>query len=73
MLASSIKADIPNGLDLNLLKQLTSDLSANQAISPFILSSVMTQMWLAASGGTRDEVGRVCGDSEKQWWKEPSA
>ncbi|XP_037088781.1 ovalbumin-related protein X-like [Pollicipes pollicipes] len=58
MVAAFAGACVPNGLDLKLLKALTTDLSKNQAIAPFVMSSLMTQVWLGARGDTRDEVQR---------------
>ena len=47
---------VPRDLDLKLMKELTTDLSKNEAISPFVMSTLMTQVWLGANGTTRDEV-----------------
>ncbi|KAF0303434.1 Serine proteinase inhibitor 2.4 [Amphibalanus amphitrite] len=55
VMTSPAQADIPDGLGLRLLAQLTPDLSQNQAISPFVISSLLTQIWLAAAGKTRKE------------------
>ncbi|XP_037090324.1 serpin B6-like [Pollicipes pollicipes] len=52
-------ACVPNGLDLKLLKALTTDLSKNQAIAPFVMSTLMTQVWLGARGDTRNEITSV--------------
>ena len=44
------------GLDLRLMKQVTNDIGKNEAISPFLITKVMSQIWLATNGTTRDEV-----------------
>ncbi|XP_037089160.1 serine protease inhibitor 42Dd-like isoform X2 [Pollicipes pollicipes] len=59
MVAASAGACVPNGLDLRLLKAFTTDLSKNQAIAPFAMSTLMTQVWLGARGDTRHEVATV--------------
>ncbi|XP_043231218.1 antichymotrypsin-2-like [Amphibalanus amphitrite] len=61
VMTSPAHADIPDGLGLRLLAQLTPDLSQNQAISPFVISSLLTQMWLAAAGQTRKEIAKALG------------
>ncbi|XP_043208304.1 leukocyte elastase inhibitor-like isoform X1 [Amphibalanus amphitrite] len=52
---------VPRDLDLKLLKELTTDLGKNEAISPFVMSTLMTQVWLAANGTTRDEMTSALG------------
>jgi len=54
-------AAVPHDLDLNLLQEVTTDRDSNQAISPFLLSNVLSQLWLGASGNTQDEIGAVLG------------
>nr|QTP96555.1 adult cement protein 12 [Chelonibia testudinaria] len=64
MLAIIITTDscsIPTGLDLKLMKTVTTGLAKNQAISPFVMSSLMTQVWLGARGATRREMTPVLG------------
>ena len=50
---------VPRNLDLKLVKELTADLSQNQAVSPFVMSTLMTQLWMGANGTTRDEVNAL--------------
>ncbi|XP_043208302.1 serpin B6-like [Amphibalanus amphitrite] len=50
-----------NGLDLKLLKAVTSDLSANRPVSPFVMSTLLSQVWLGARGVTRSEMTPVLG------------
>ncbi|XP_037090089.1 serpin B9-like [Pollicipes pollicipes] len=52
-------AKVPDGLDLKLLKALTTDLSKNQAIAPFVMSTLVTQVWLGAVGDARNEIASV--------------
>ena len=47
---------VPSGMDMKLMQKLTSDLGHNQACSPYLLGQVMSQVWLAAEGTTRNEV-----------------
>ena len=47
---------VPTALDLKLMKQVTTNLSTNDAIAPFVMSTLMTQVWLATNGTTRAEV-----------------
>ncbi|KAF0314336.1 Ovalbumin-related protein Y [Amphibalanus amphitrite] len=54
--AGSRPGPVPSGMDLKVLKELTADLRRNQAISPFVISVTMSQVWLAADGITRNEV-----------------
>lgn len=55
------RAEVPSGLDLALLQQVTDSLYENQAISPYVLSSLMTQVYLGTAGDTRDEMTPVLG------------
>ncbi|XP_043208303.1 intracellular coagulation inhibitor 1-like [Amphibalanus amphitrite] len=50
-----------NGLDLKLLKAVTSDLSTNRPVSPFVMSTLLSQVWLGARGVTRSEMTPVLG------------
>ncbi|XP_037089379.1 serpin B6-like [Pollicipes pollicipes] len=61
LLVASTEANVPTGLDLKLLKALTSSLNKNQAVAPFVISSLMTQVWLGARGDTRNEMTPVLG------------
>ena len=56
-LAERARPAVPTGLDMPLLQALVTDLGENEAISPFVMSSLMTQVYLGAAGTTRDEVG----------------
>ena len=47
---------VPTALDLPLMQQVTKNITDNQAISPFVMSSLMTQLYVGARGLTRDEV-----------------
>ena len=47
---------VPTALDLPLMQQVTRNITDNQAISPFVMSSLMTQLYVGARGPTRDEV-----------------
>ena len=47
---------VPANLDLPLMKQVVQNSAENQAISPFVMSSLMTQVWLGARGDTKDQV-----------------
>nr|QTP96554.1 adult cement protein 21 [Chelonibia testudinaria] len=52
---------VPTGLDMKLMKTVTQGLGENQAISPFVMSTLMTQVWLGARGATRREMTPVLG------------
>ncbi|XP_043228478.1 neuroserpin-like [Amphibalanus amphitrite] len=52
---------VPNGLDLKLVKELTKDLGKNQAVSPFVVSTLMSQVWLSAGGSARREITSALG------------
>ena len=54
--ASTRPTPVPSGMDMKVLKELTSDLGRNQAISPFVVSEMMSKVWLAAEGISRNEV-----------------
>ena len=55
---SGVLGAVPTTLDLALMKQLVTDLGRNEAISPYVMSTLMTQAWLGANGTTRTEVRR---------------
>ncbi|XP_043198316.1 heterochromatin-associated protein MENT-like [Amphibalanus amphitrite] len=59
--AGSRPGPVPSGMDLKVLKELTADLRRNQAISPFVISVTMSQVWLAADGITRNEITPTLG------------
>lgn len=52
---------VPSALDMSLLQQVVQDPAENQAISPFVMSSLMTQVFLGAAGSTRDEMRPALG------------
>ena len=58
---TTVFCGVPKGLDLKLMKAVTTNLSKNEAISPFVMSTLMSQVWLAANGSTRDEVRSFSG------------
>ena len=47
---------VPADLNMPLMKQVVQNSAENQAISPFVMSSLMTQVWLGARGDTKDQV-----------------
>ncbi|XP_037089552.1 leukocyte elastase inhibitor-like [Pollicipes pollicipes] len=56
LLATLGGACVPTGLDMKLLKEVTSGPVDNHVISPFLMSLLMSQVWLGAEGTTRAEV-----------------
>ncbi|XP_043192779.1 leukocyte elastase inhibitor A-like isoform X1 [Amphibalanus amphitrite] len=55
------RPSVPTALDLPLLQELVADPAENQAVSPFVMSSLMTQVCLGAGGTTRDEMMPILG------------
>ena len=55
-MAVAPSCEVPSALDLKLMKEVTVNLGENHAISPFVMSTLMSQVWLATNGSTRDEV-----------------
>ena len=48
---------LPTRSDMTLLKALVTDKpTENHVTSPFLISMLMSQVWLGARGGTRSEV-----------------
>ncbi|XP_037093428.1 leukocyte elastase inhibitor-like [Pollicipes pollicipes] len=63
LLATLGGACVPTDLDMKLLKEVTSGPVANHVISPFLMSLLMSQVWLGARGATRAEMTPVLGMS----------
>ncbi|KAF0290495.1 Neuroserpin [Amphibalanus amphitrite] len=60
-MAVTPSCEVPSALDLKLMKEVTVNLGENHAISPFVMSTLMSQVWLATNGSTRDEITPVLG------------
>nr|QTP96556.1 adult cement protein 14 [Chelonibia testudinaria] len=60
-MAAAYSNTIPTGLDLKLMKAVTTKLNKNEAISPFVMSSLMTQVLVGARGVTMREMIPVLG------------
>ncbi|XP_037089999.1 serpin B8-like [Pollicipes pollicipes] len=63
LLATLGGASVPTGLDMKLLREVTSNPMNNHVISPFLMSLLMSQVWLGAEGTTRAEMTPVLGMS----------
>ncbi|XP_037089551.1 serpin I2-like [Pollicipes pollicipes] len=63
LLATLGGASVPTGLDMKLLKEVTSGPVDNHVIAPFLISLLMSQVWLGVEGTTRAEMTPVLGMS----------
>ena len=57
-LPTKLDVPLPTKLDMPLLKEMVAKKPLqNHVTSPFLISMLMSQVWLGARGTTRDEVG----------------
>jgi len=56
------RAAVPEELNMELVQTVVNDRpQRNHAVSPFLVSSALAQVWLGARGPTRDEMSAVMG------------